>query len=415
MRLFVISALLFSCNKGLQEEIASSEKNEAKVPQKKTDKVAEAIDFLNIAFVDDTDDKMQNAAPGTTPQTVSFDKSKIDTVYDLPDEKNKPFLKLVVFKPKAYALVSAIKNVPNPPVLYYSAGKFDKKKPSIGLMTYLQQFLATATRSYNAPSDDALSSGKNYHKSGRTSLYRSVVSRTTTTREVLHLLKTYWDQGYPYNNTIHKKKGQDFAVGCVAVATGQIMAYHKKNTLKSYNWSKILDDKTNNKIKQSGGLADFLYDVAEGVKMSYGLSGNGGSGAYDTDAEDYLNRAGYKTRLTNYKYQTVVSELKQKRPVYLSGSRNRKKVPNPWRWFPWASTYRYKYSGGHAWVCDGYREVRVTKKMRLDKYIGSSLDSSYTYTDSNTTKYIHMNWGWGYDYSDRKNNLGWCTYNYWKI
>ena len=48
-----IGIFLFACNNNLQEEVAISEKDKAKV-SKKTEKIADAIDFLNEAFVDDT-------------------------------------------------------------------------------------------------------------------------------------------------------------------------------------------------------------------------------------------------------------------------------------------------------------------------------------------------------------------------
>ena len=274
MSLFIIGSFFVACNNDLQEEVAISEKSKAKVAQQKTDKVADAIDFLNEAFVDDT---MPSAAPGTTPQTVSFAKSKIDTIYDLPDENKKPFLKLVVFKPKAYALVSVIKNVTNPPVLYYSANKFDKKNPSIGLITYLQQFFATATRlgRVGVGKDDI----DPYYYTART----ISSTRTLTNNYLLPFLNTYWDQRSPYNNTIKNKKGQNFLVGCVAVAVGQIMAYHKKNTLKSYNWSNI------HQKNKTTDIYNLLYDIAQGVNMKYGVSG---SSSTNKDAETYLKKCG---------------------------------------------------------------------------------------------------------------------------
>ena len=413
MSLFIISTFFVACNNDLKEEVAISEKSKAKLAQQKTDKVADAIDFLNEAFVDDT---MPSVAPGTTPQTVSFTKSKIDTIYDLPDENKKPFLKLVVFKPKAYALVSVIKNVPNPPVLYYSANKFDKKNPSIGLITYLQQFFATAARSYAVPADDDIGPGKSF------SFYYKTLSTTTIKKEVLPFLNTYWYQGSPYNNTIKKNKGHNYVAGCVAVAVGQIMAYHKKNILKSYNWSKIhqnnLDDETT-----TTPISDLLYDIGQGVKMKYGLSVSGGSGASNDDAETYLKNAGYTTCFTGYQYYKVVDELKQKRPVYLSGA-----ITRTYNGF-WANLWvnlfgsgfinvrRYSYDGGHAWVCDGYREVTVTQIIKKDTYdnLNQRIADSDTYTKSSTKKYLHMNWGWGDDYSKNKiNSNGWCTYNYWR-
>ena len=47
------------------------------------------------------------------------------------------------------------------------------------------------------------------------------------------LLKTLWSQSRKYNNKVSIQCGDDEApVGCVAVAIGQILAYHKRpNTI----------------------------------------------------------------------------------------------------------------------------------------------------------------------------------------
>ena len=212
-----LGSFLLACSVDhLQEQPAGApQKKKVAQSSQKTDKVSEAIDFLNDVFVGNT---LESAAPGTNPTpAVSFAKSKIDTIYDLPDENKKPFLQLVVFKPKAYALISVIKNVKNPPVLFYSQAKFDLKNPNPGLITYLQEFFTNSVRygysgggSYpkNLYTTDTI-----YHGSDITTTRKYLGTTSKTTKIVHPLLKTYWDQDYPYNNTIKKRKGKDFSSG----------------------------------------------------------------------------------------------------------------------------------------------------------------------------------------------------------
>uniref|UniRef100_A0A2B4R816 Uncharacterized protein n=1 Tax=Stylophora pistillata TaxID=50429 RepID=A0A2B4R816_STYPI len=122
---------LVSCTNDLLEE---TQKQTPEPSQKKADKVADAINFINDVFVEDT---IESVAPVAKP------------------------------KPKAYAVVSAIKNVPNPPVLYYSPDKFDVKNPNPGLVTYLQEFIANSIRYGDmAPEDPEDEDGDGFRDDG---------------------------------------------------------------------------------------------------------------------------------------------------------------------------------------------------------------------------------------------------------
>ncbi len=381
----IITSLFFiACTKesDLLDKGVASQKTVQKI-----DKVGEAIDFINDVFISHD---LTNSAPGSTATPkVSISKSTIDTIYDLPDKNKKPFLQLVVFKPKAYALISVIKKVKNPPVLFYSKDKFDIKKPSIGLIKYLKDFLANSVK-------PKVSMGR-----FTVSEYR-IGYRTTIIEQVAPLLQTEWHQDSPFNKTIISKKGIDhLLVGCVAIATGQMMAYYRKNNLKYYNWDKILSGYQN-----YSSTADFLWDIAEGVNMNYGTPSQGGSGTQNIEAVKYFRSAGYTVNLINCQYSIIFNELKQKRPVYLSAFA--KKFYNTWFWSIFGIPY-ITYGDGHAWVTDGYRIVTDSNIFRIDKVdprTGRVLDTT-TYSISRTTTYLHMNWGW-FD------SNSWCTYNYWK-
>ena len=112
-----------------------------------------------------------------------------------------------------------------------------------------------------------------------------------------------------------------------------------------------------------------------------------GSGAYTEHARDYLNSIGYKAKMYNYSYDRVVTELNQKRPLYIQGV-----------------DISPKKAGGHAWVIDGYTENNIHRKDLLTyvcittNTINNGEPPIYLQeTVESDTKacYLHNNWGWG--------------------
>ena len=115
-------------------------------PQNKTEM---AIDFLNNYLENDQIAYAPNANKQSQAYQVpkKYSSQKIDTTYDI-DLKGKKMLRLIIFKPSGYILISTIKDVPNPPVLFFDGGKFDEKNPNPGLLAYMEQFLRTAATEY---------------------------------------------------------------------------------------------------------------------------------------------------------------------------------------------------------------------------------------------------------------------------
>lgn len=131
--------------------------------------------------------------------------------------------------------------------------------------------------------------------------------------------------------------------------------------------------------------ARLLREIGRAVSMNYRCSGSGAD-TKDKAPNAFKNNFGYSSaNFANYNYQTVMNELDQGRPVILSGG-SRESF--------WIFGY---YSGGHAWVCDGYRQ----------------------YTDPCWGSYVslHMNWGWedglhNAYYALSNFNPGSSSYNY---
>lgn len=217
------------------------------------------------------------------------------------------------------------------------------------------------------------------------------------------LVSTTWDQAPLYNNLCpyDNTYGDRTVVGCVATAMAQIMkywnhplrgtgskSYYAQNqsqtvtygTLSAnfaattYDWANMPTALTaQSSSAEVNAVATLSYHCGVAVEMMYGVSSQGGSGAYTTGnysptAEWALKTYfGYKSSLasvyrdnmTDAQWNSLLKrELDARRPLLHSGRGN---------------------GGGHAFVCDGY---------------------------DNTGKF-HYNWGWSGSYNGffESNNL----------
>lgn len=192
------------------------------------------------------------------------------------------------------------------------------------------------------------------------------------------LLKTSWHQGSPFNDKTKTSDGREAYAGCVAIATAQIMAYWQAPFGRS--WGAMINDK--------GGagrepVAQLISDIGIGVGMNYGaVEDGGGSGAQSERVPSFLSKNGYSVNQGVCSYKSFEASLRpnldKAYPVYMSGHSfvKRKKFLG--------ITVQTTYSGGHAWVCDGY------KTFSTESYDGIPyLGTKYGLT------LAHMNWGWG--------------------
>lgn len=190
--------------------------------------------------------------------------------------------------------------------------------------------------------------------------------------DIPYFVMSRWDQGQSYNDScpLHANgpNGHCYA-GCVATAMGQILYYYKKPTIgmgshtyyhahygnisctfqgTHYGWEQM----TNNITPASRPyIAQLLYHCGVSVDMNYNPNG---SGAYTQNVASVLPQFfGYPTAVRYVERfgnpfrewkQALLNSLELHRPILYSGSG----------------------TGGHAWVCSGYKD----------------------------TAFFHMNWGW---------------------
>lgn len=179
-------------------------------------------------------------------------------------------------------------------------------------------------------------------------------------------------------------------MGCVAVATGQIMKYHQYPL--TYSWSQMpdaLSDTTNTETT----LSIFLKEVADGVYANFS---NGGASNI-IFARSYLLNKGYTvSSVQTHNKSTVIYEIGQGRPVYQEGYRGDQSAPM-----------------GHAWVCDGYKSIYHTTDYQLMVIQEYPVEFACVdeYVSSSGAEFFHMNFGvssdhvgWYYD-SNNPSNL----------
>lgn len=184
------------------------------------------------------------------------------------------------------------------------------------------------------------------------------------------MLTTRWFQRRPFNEDCPIKKGNNAPVGCVAVALGQIMAYHEYPndgfTIDGMtcNWDdiKTVCGKSNNYrmgyAHQHEQVAQFLAKVGSDCNMLYTSEF---SFATPLAAKKCMEKSfyGYTNAKRNIGYNetTIVNSLNSGNPVFIAAISD---IVN-----------------GHAWVIDGYK--------RQSRYVSGVHKTRY---------YMHCNWGW---------------------
>lgn len=196
--------------------------------------------------------------------------------------------------------------------------------------------------------------------------------------------KNKWGQSDPFNRLCPSVGRERCVTGCVATAMSQVMKYHcypsvgkgsvnyttetnnihvqyQFNTIK-FKWDDMLDDyREVFSSAQAEAVAELMYSCGVSVKMDYGTSTQGGSGAYQNDLItafvdnfSYDKDAAFMARSycsVEDWHRLLIKELDEGRPVNYGGQSVR--------------------DGGHSFVFDGYRVIEGNK-----------------YPD------YHVNWGW---------------------
>ena len=128
-------------------------------------------------------------------------------------------------------------------------------------------------------------------------------------------------------------------------------------------------------------VSQLLYYIGKNVKMEYGCEG---SGTDFSNVSSYMRNIGYTIGETqDYNFDIIKTLLDYKKPVVMTGYEN------------WKNRFLgliYTYSGGHAWIVDGYSATI------LQDYYYVTSSSEILFCEAISTKYdntlLHINWGW---------------------
>lgn len=259
------------------------------------------------------------------------------------------------------------------PVLGYSFnGAYRTEKLPVNFVSWIdgqRNAIAKGIRA-NAPHNEEIS--KEWEQLINNSLKPYIPGKAVSA-----LLTTQWEQGSGYNDYCPVNNyGSHVVVGCVATAMAQIFRYYEYPThgfgehsyQSPYGYLSVTFDTAyydysqmpnriqyNSTSAQRHAVSQLCYHCGVAVDMIYqNPNHNTGSGAYMTDVPEAVKHFGYFHAVLKHKggndsewMQMVRRELDLGRPLEYSGDGS---------------------SGGHAFVCDGYRD----------------------YGDQ-----FHFNWGWG--------------------
>lgn len=133
------------------------------------------------------------------------------------------------------------------------------------------------------------------------------VKDVSTNTTVGPLMDSEWHQWSPFN----KKVPVDCPAGCAAIATGQIMKFHRHPA--TYNWSRMEDGI----FGQYDDGPNLIADIGRAVKMSYTSTG---SGANVDEVAKGIRQFGYGvTKKDNLIWDVQEEVLTHQRPVYMRG------------------------------------------------------------------------------------------------
>lgn len=182
------------------------------------------------------------------------------------------------------------------------------------------------------------------------------------------ILTTQWGQDYPYNNKLPYIEGtfyQRAYVGCVIIATAQIMAYYKKTyqNITTSDWSNFSQTKQCYDEKLQDCILSIFNEIpGKEIKID-------GTGIADSKAADFLNNHGYTAT------HTVYSASNLRCPAYVRGTDT-------------------ETNKGHAWVVDSQRRSLYTTYDKYEKDDGYDIWRIYIEKHAeNGSLSFHCNWG----------------------
>ena len=209
------------------------------------------------------------------------------------------------------------------------------------------------------------------------------------------LVKTHWDQGFPFNKQSPEIRGELAAAGCVNIAFAQLIAFHRKpNSFRglALDWELLTNSKEQAKRLNEFEtmVASLCRKIGDATNTKWGLAKEGGSAANSRDIPKILSKEmGYShsSSMEDYDTKCVLISLEEENPVPIVVRGDEEKITHGW----WIFKYN-SYKGGHSWLVDG-----LLKQKRLVERVSNETKKVISSHMAYRTL-IHCNWGWGSRY-----------------
>ncbi|MDR1582085.1 MAG: C10 family peptidase [Prevotellaceae bacterium] len=412
--------------------------------------IEEAMQFANdvIGFLDGESAVKSGTARSissigtlvsTDMQSVAL-KSSNDTDVEIPDTVAYIFN---FGDEDGYAIVSADTRIEDPILAYTDNGNLSDTIDNPGLILFLEgseDYIVRSIVDAEQKRDSLISSIVAKLNAENESDTKAIAPRDilldeqtlrvttnsvwTTTSFVYPLSLVEWGQGNEYRlwpSAFHEPfwdlvryknctKGTSPA-GCNAVAVAHIMSYWKyPSSIDGYtfHWNELNNYTGGASYLSKQHIANapqyikteaarLMERIGANINTTYNCVENGGSSSTLNACVKLLQKYGYKYSYSvmgspfglNYDYNTIIASLNKNQPVLVRGDSYKRTKS-----YLCGLITSSSYSGGHAWVIDGYisRRQTVTTTVELTlrgRIVGRSTSTSYNYAN-----YLHNNWGY---------------------
>lgn len=305
-----------------------------------------ALNAINDLFKYDTTDIREREIKSISPMT-SDDESKNTVAY------------ICNFKDDAgFAIVAADSRIKNKIIACADNGQFEDNTDNPGLQLMKENIKAYASNLY-------------YECNENGSTIKSSLKSTSNTNDTLGkkqvgpLLKTTWNQLYPYNAFLDTCPvcHEPYYTGCTTTAILQIIAYY--NCPGTSLMGEMVAKKKAEDLSDLGKTWVGIYFRAFWRDVPPYEIRCEGTGVEITSAINYLKSYTYVTNRISLTSKKVIENLDNKHPVVVVGE-------------------NVKNGSGHTWIIDGY-------------YHEQDASSANNTNDTESDPYFHINWGWGGD------------------
>lgn len=197
------------------------------------------------------------------------------------------------------------------------------------------------------------------------------------------MVKTKWDQGYPYNQRMPLIQGSPACLGCTALAIAQVMAY--KQHPKTYgghtfDFNAMYDC---NEYYPNEDIISFVTMAHESFPTTSVLYFKEGTVIHPANIKTVLEKMGYSSSeyIPGYDYAAILKSLKNDCPTTITGFE-----------------LDTEFSMAHTWVIDGHLEYSRNYVKHISGYYRSGTwIAPADIPGTEYRRYFHYNLGWNGD------------------